>query len=289
MHKIEFMIRQYLEEVNDGRHTVPADLSDGFGDECKSALKRHFEDTEGRLSSNFRIRASNIGKPLCQLQYEKRGDNGGNRNPVRNLYGDIIEDIVYVLLRGAGVPITSWQEPVELDLGYKPIQGTLDVVIDFGNDPRVWDIKSASGWSFEHKFDSFDDVFKYDNFGYCDQLFVYAAAKGVKAGGWIIVDKSSGDVKVLEVPDNQDAYKDIILRMAKEKVKTLNDPTVKEVQKQFHPIPERFKKKFTGKYVLDKACTFCSHKFECWPSARLDENTLSEAKEKPLKWYVDKE
>ena len=56
------------------------------------------------------------------------------------------------------------------------IKGTLDVIIDENGTKKVWDIKSASPYSFDHKFgNGYDKIKEDDAFGYIVQASVYEA------------------------------------------------------------------------------------------------------------------
>jgi hypothetical protein len=315
MHLIEIYLHKFLEQIKSGAYKVSEEELTSFSEEAKKALKRQFERDQGVFS----IRMSNIGRPLCSLQYEQAGYNSGNSiEPMRALLGDLTEDIVLFMLRAAKVPIVAEQELVTLNIGDIKLSGTLDLIIDF-NEPKIWDIKSASGWSFQNKFkESFDFIFRSDNFGYCEQLFLYAEAKGIKAGGFIVFDKSSGEIVIVAVPEEQEFYRKAILERVDKKIKTLstfskfrsgepekyigggnnlrkddvrtpatNSSLYTHVDKQFALENEIFKKKPTGKKLLAKPCTFCAFKFNCWKNARFEINVLSTAKTSQFKWYAD--
>ena len=55
----------------------------------------------------------------------------------------------------------------------------------------VDDVKSASNWSYNNKFESFDTLRQGDAFGYVAQFAGYAKAADKKAGGWW-VNKANG-------------------------------------------------------------------------------------------------
>ena len=56
-------------------------------------------------------------------------------------------------------------------------------------------------------------------FGYVMQGFLYSEAVGLPFGGWIVVNKSSGEVAVVEVPDWSQDDKKEYLEEAKRRVK----------------------------------------------------------------------
>jgi hypothetical protein len=300
MHLIELLVHQFLQEINQGSWKASPSLLEKFGEDTVKHLKRQFE----REPNKFTIRASNIGRPICQLLLEQAGIQGSSEtNTIRNLYGDLVEDVLMFVLHAAGVPIVSEQELVSIELAGAQIQGTLDVVIDFGNDPRVWDIKSASDWSFKNKFDlPFEKFLEQDTFGYADQLFLYSAARGCKAGGWIVKNKSDGQIRVVEAPEEQRLFREASIRRMEEKVGVLlrersnilvssiqsgtTAPLAIGEQYKFQPIPEFFRKKPTGNMVLNDICVMCDKKFHCFPEVQLKPKAKSEAKNPSLVWYT---
>lgn len=287
MHPIELLVFSFLQEVNRGTYKVPLPLLEKFGESAVAHLKRQFE----REPSKFTIRASNIGRPICQLLLEQEGIEGiQDANVIRNTYGDLVEDLLMFVLHAAGVPIVSEQELVSLELAGVQIQGTLDLVIDFGNDPRVWDIKSASDWSFKNKV-TFDDFLKQDTFGYVDQLFLYSAARGCKAGGWIVKNKSDGQIRVVEAPEEQRFLRETAIGRMEEKVGILlqseRGKSSRDITYKFLAVPELFRNKATGNTVLHEICVMCNKKFHCFPEVQLKPKAKSEAKNRPLVWYTE--
>jgi len=198
-------------------------------------------DKEGQL------RMSVLGKPPRQLWYDKhspkeRRDDDAGLN-LKFLYGHIIEHLVLYLAELAGHKIEDQQKKVEID----GITGHIDSKID----GEICDVKSASPFSFK-KFQS-GEIVGDDPFGYHAQLSGYETAMGTKAGGFLVVDKSSGDICFYK-PDD----------MAKPNVKSLIK-TLKSTLEQDTP-PEKcyeFKTEKNGNKTLATGCMFCSHKWEC--------------------------
>jgi hypothetical protein len=294
MHIIELLIHQFLQEVNKGGWKAPTSLLERFGESTVNNLKRQFE----REPNKFTIRGSNIGRPTCQLLLEQAGVKGSSEtNAIRNLYGDMVESLLMFVLYASGVPIIAEQELVSLELAGAKISGTLDIVIDFGDDPRVWDIKSASDWSFKNKFNvSFEKFIEQDYFGYADQLFFYSTARGCKAGGWIVQNKSTGEIRVIEAPEEQRLLRDTAIGRMEEKVGILLREGTKLVDSKdlaynsdkfkFPPVLEFFRKRLTGNSYLHDCCVMCDKKFYCFPGVQLKPRAKSEAKNPPLIWYT---
>ena len=94
---------------------------------------------------------------------------------MRNTFGDLIEALSIFVLKSAGVKIEDEQKNVKYKFGESTIEGRFDVKID----KKVWDIKSASPYSFEKKFGAaggFEEVVKDDAFGYVSQGYLYSVS-----------------------------------------------------------------------------------------------------------------
>ena len=284
-------IQDYMSKALRGEVTIsPASLSE-FVDITKYSVERQLVDKRGE----YRIRMSGLGRPLCQQVLEKKGHKESMQYNTlfRFLFGDITEAILMLVMREAGVDIVDAQRQVELTLGDHTIRGTLDVIIrDETGTEKVWDIKSASDWAFKNKFTGFggyDSLKNDDPFGYVMQGFLYAAATDMPFGGWIVVNKSSGEVAVVEAPEWQEEDRVKYLADAVERVKFLTDPDVKE----FKPYPDEFetyRRKGetlrTGNKVLSKECNLCGFREHCWPNAILHARVTSQAKSPPQVWYT---
>jgi hypothetical protein len=147
-----------------------------------------------RVGATFTLRMSNVGRPSCQLWYEKNKPEVAVPLPttfiMNMMIGDIVEAVFKGILKEAGVKYED-SDSVKLELDNTSINGTYDIVIDGAVD----DIKSASDWSYKYKFESFDTLKNGDSFGYVGQLAGYAKAAGKRAGGWWVVNKATGAFK----------------------------------------------------------------------------------------------
>jgi len=189
------------------------------------------------------------------------------------------------ILRHAGVKIDAEQQRVVLNVhlgkdGCQCINGTLDVVIG----GKVYDIKSASSYAFKEKFSSYESLKEQDTFGYIAQLYGYAKAANKEPGGFIVVDKSSGDIKIVEVPITWDLEQKAALRQIEDNVKILlsNAP----FKRCFEDKEETFKKHLTGNRVLTSPCNYCPFKYECWQGLKYLPSASSVAYDKPMKYYT---
>tara|TARA_B100001113_G_scaffold326201_1_gene298965 strand:+ start:5722 stop:6567 length:846 start_codon:yes stop_codon:yes gene_type:complete len=259
---------------------IKEELIESAVNEFRDALKRQLSKREEK----FRLRMSNVGKPLCQLQKEKAGATRSSmpyNHWMRMMHGDISEILQTFLLRLSGVNITGGKSKVKLKLGEFVIEGEDDIQID----DKVYDIKSSAPWAFNQKWrKGFSALQKEDDFGYIPQLVGYAESQGKDAGGWIVMDKSSGEIKVVEC-DLTKEQKELVLKQIEKTAKALknNEP----FKRCFKPVDEYFRQKPTGKKTLPKTCTYCSYLSDCWKNAELRPQTLSQAQQPKMVWYVE--
>lgn len=309
MHLIELKIHKFLQEANKGSYKIPQELLEKFSKSTGEHLKRQFERDNNVISikqqcetqqsyceypkcdgcgftdkPKFTLRMSNLGRPLCTLQMEKQYGTKGTEIQ-RFLFGDIVEDITLFLLHASEINVIAEQKPATLMVGKEIIKGTLDVILDLGEGPEVYDIKSASDYSFKTKLNqSFEEFVETDTFGYLNQLLSYAIAENIPAGGFIFVNKSSGDIKVISIPKDQKQLKETVLKEIKNNVLAIvqNIP----FKRQFSDIEETFKKKLTGNRYLGIACSFCEHKFNCWDNLQLKQQIDSKSKTPKMLYYT---
>ena len=244
-------VQMFLTEANKASVKVSDDLIEEFGNACKEAFKKQF--TEER-QKKFRYRMSNIGRPLCQLQMEK---SGAEAEPMpynakmRNLFGDLIEASAITIMKASGIEVTDIQKKVTHKFEDKEINGTMDVKIN----NKVWDIKSASPWSFTHKFSEdsggFESLKKDDAFGYIGQGYMYGVADKSDFGGWIVINKSTGEWCTTEVPAEDEA-KDEAVKNAESNIKKLESD--EPFKRCYSDTEEFFYKKPTGNRVLNFTC-----------------------------------
>lgn len=253
-HPAELAVHQYMESAVKGDTSMSEDTIKQVASEVAEALTKQFGG--GNKRDDFRLRMSNIGRPTCQLWYDKNKPEIGLPKPttfiMNMMIGDIVEAVFKGLLKEARV---KYEEPehVTLELPNAKINGTYDIVIDGAVD----DVKSASNWSYTNKFESYDTLASGDSFGYVAQLAGYAKAADKKVGGWWVVNKATGDFKYVR------ATMDLEEELAKIE-KTVDTVNKNEFKRCFEPEKETFRGKETGNTVLNKNCTFCSYRFDCF-------------------------
>ena len=235
-----------LDKLNDGHINLSEEEIEKTGEAIKDAL-RHWSTPQSQ--DKFTVRMSNLGKPLRQIWFDSKKQAQAARIPastfIKFLYGHLMEEIVLMFVRMAGHKVTDEQKEVEL----KGIKGHIDCKIN----GEVVDIKTASSFAFK----KFADGTLHDNdpFGYLMQLAAYEAAEDSVDGGFLAVNKESGELAYYEPGEltkpNPSLKIDNILQI-------LKDETPPEIC--YQPIPEGKQ----GNMKLASTCVYCSHKKECW-------------------------
>ena len=283
MSDILHKVQSYLDKANKDPVEVSDKLLEEFGEACKSALRKQFSE---KRREGFKPRMSSIGRPLCQLQMEAKNVKGEGQPynvKMRNTFGDLIEALAIFVMKSAGVEVKDEQKKVKLKFTNSEIEGRLDVKID----KKVWDIKSASPYSFDKKFGGgFEEVAKDDAFGYVPQGYLYSESEKMPFGGWIVVNKSTGEWTVCETPIDDNQYRVKALASAEENIAAIENKV--PFKRCFNDIEETFRTKKTGNKILGMACTFCSYKLPCWGSKlQLLPQQQSQGKNPKWVWYTE--
>ena len=254
-HVAELKLHQYMTDAVNGKSSMSDEVIDQVANDVRDALQRQFSGKVKR--KDFRLRMSNIGRPTCQLWYEKNKPETAlpksNNFMMNMMLGDIVEAVFKGLLKAAKVDYQD-SENVILKLKDDNVSGSYDLVIDGAVD----DVKSASDWSYKNKFESYDTLSSGDGFGYVGQLAGYAKASGKKVGGWWVVNKANGHFKY--VPASGLNLDDEIKKI-EDTVATVN---TNKFERCFEPEIETFRGKATGNTVLNSNCKFCDYRYDCW-------------------------
>ena len=279
-HPAELKIHQFMSDAIDGKTTFSEETAKRIGEEVAEAVIRQFGS--GKSRKEFRLRMSNIGRPTCQLWFEKNKPESALPKPstfvMNMMIGDIVEAIFKGLLKEAKVDFDDTDQ-VTLDVGDSNgtrVSGSYDLIMGGAVD----DIKSASDWSYRNKFESYAALKKSDPFGYVGQLAGYAKASDKRAGGWWVVNKANGDFKY--VPAAIDMRKE--LTKLKETVEKVNE---NKFERCFEAVPETYRGKPSGNMVLNDNCRFCDYRFECWPNMQELPSKVSQARDPKIVAYVE--
>ena len=276
-HPSEIALHQYLDDATNGKSSMSAKTIAGIKKDIGEALKRQFGSRTKRRK--FQLRMSNVGRPSCQLWFEKNMPEKSDPLPptfvMNMMLGDIVEAVFKGLMKEAKIEFKD-SDKVYLNVADEKVSGTYDLVL---ND-AVDDIKSASDWSYRNKFESFDTLYSDDAFGYVGQLAGYAKALGKKAGGWWVVNKANGSFKYVPA-ENIDVDNEV--KKLEENVKVVKSNVFKRC---YESEEETFRGKPTGNRVLSKTCSFCRYKHSCWENLQELPSLLSKAKEPKIVSYV---
>jgi hypothetical protein len=275
-HPAEFKVHTYLDKARKGEVGMSEGTLSRVLSDMEEALRKQFS----RGSDNkFRLRMSNIGRPTCQLWYDKNDPEGALQPSttflMNMMIGDIVEAVFKGILTEAGVEFEDGHN-VELKLGKHTINGTHDLTMD----GKVDDVKSASAWSYNNKFESFDTLHAHDSFGYVGQLVGYATALGMDVGGWWVVNKANGEFKYVPA-EGVDVQAEL------DKMEhTADTVEAGKFERCFEPVPETFRGKPTGNTILNPECNWCNHKYKCWPDLIERESIPSKAKNPQMVSYI---
>ena len=277
-HPAELALHQYLDHATNGKTHMKPETIKQIGEDVMAAAKRQFGG--GNKRDGFTLRMSNVGRPTCQLWYQKNKPEVAVPPPttfvMNMMIGDIVEAVFKGILTEAGVKYEDTNK-VTLDLGDDSVSGSYDLIVDGAVD----DIKSASDWSYRNKFESYDSLASGDGFGYVAQLAGYAKASGKKAGGWWVVNKANGQFKYVPAT-GLDIDKEV--SQIKDTVQTVKE---NKFERCFEPVPETFRGKPTGNKVLNNGCKFCSYRYDCWTNLTELPAVKSQAKNPPTVAYVE--
>ena len=240
--------------VEDVYQTV-TNITDGqeISDELLEALAQKIKGTikawaTPQNHNKFRLRMSNIGRPARQLYYSQKDSTKIKHDAatqIKFLYGHILEDLLIFLVKLSGHEVTDEQKEIQVN----GIKGHMDCKID----GEVIDIKTASSYGFKKfKNGSLRDD---DPFGYISQLSGYERAEGTSNGGFLAMNKESGELTLYQ-PEELDKpnIKNLISRIM-EALVNFNKPP----EKCYKPIAAGTK----GNMKLPIGCVYCSHKIKC--------------------------
>lgn len=238
-------IKSLIAGISNGK---PAKVTEENMNKFLDNIKEAFNSWNNPVrEKDGKLRMSVLGKPTRQLWYDryspkKTKDYDASLN-LKFLYGHILEHLILYLAELTGHKVEHRQKKVEID----NIKGHLDAVVD----GEVCDVKSASAFGFK-KFKN-GELVGDDPFGYLAQLSGYETGMGTSKGGFLVIDKSTGDI-CLYKPDE----------LAKPNVPTLIK-RLKETLESRTPPEKCYELSETkgGNKSLPIGCQFCSHKWEC--------------------------
>ena len=203
-------------------------------------------------NSEFTLRMSNVGRPTRQLWYEQNlpaeTSSPAPAVQIKFLYGHILEEILLMLVRAAGHKVTDEQKEVTV----KGVKGHIDCKID----GEVVDIKTASKFSF-NKFRE-GRLREDDPFGYMSQLAGYEEAEKSSEGGFLVINKESGELCLYRPEDLDKPSINTQIQNVKKALKMATPPP-----RCYESVPEGKK----GNMKIHRNCNYCPYKFDCYKDA----------------------
>ena len=257
-HPAELSIRAYLNGAVKGTSVMSDDIIENVIDDMRASLRRQFS---GKPRDAFKLRPSSLGRPKCQLWFEKNKPETAEAMPsnfmINMILGDIVEAVFKGILRASGVEFND-SGRVKTTIAEQEISGEYDLTLN----NKVDDIKSASAWSYTNKFTDYNKLNENDSFGW-------------------VVNKANGDFKYVSA-ESMDTDKEI------EKVEDTINYLVNDepFQRCFEAVPETYRGVPSGNTVLPKECHFCRYKNSCWESLKELPSKVSKAKELPVVEYI---
>lgn len=238
----------------DVNHTINEDNLDEFANNLKELLRFRLKLQQEKSSP---LRFSALGKPNRQIWYDAHPEPGTKepltpKTYLKFLYGDVIEQVFLFLAKEAGHKVEREQEEVVID----GITGHIDAVID----GTVVDVKSASSFGYKKFKDR--TVTEDDPFGYVAQLSGYAhVLTPGKDAAWWAIDKVNGNNCISPLSSLVISYHKPEERIAELKEVIASDEVP---ERCYEDVPDGK----SGNRKLDTGCSYCAHKFRCWPSLR---------------------
>ena len=227
---------------------IPANVLQEFAKDVTDAVVNAL--TEERKPRN-NLRLSMIGQPARKVWYSVRSteqEELAGSDYIKFLYGDILEALLVFLSKVSGHKVSDQQKQVVLN----DVVGHQDAVVD----NVLVDFKSASSFSFKKFTEGM--VFKDDPFGYVAQLSAYAQANNAKEAGWVVIDKTTGQIAYCPVHQMEMINASQKIDYLRNAIKDSEPPS-----RCYDDVPD-------GKYgnmQLATGCNYCAYKFDCWSDA----------------------
>jgi len=219
---------------------------DEFGKSMAQAFK-HWALPEPRSSEKLRM--SNVGKPARQLWFDFNAEEKPEKlEPhllIKFLYGHLLEEVLLFLVSLSGHKVENQQKLIEVS----GVKGHMDCTID----GEVVDVKTASGFAFKKFRDG--TLHRDDPFGYIHQLTGYEQAQGTNNGGFLVLNKETGEITLFKPSDFDKPNIVNSIDKIKTVIKKKKPPAF-----CYEAVPEGK----SGNYKLPRECTYCKHKVECY-------------------------
>lgn len=275
----------FIEKYNAGEVEVPDEIIQEF-------LQHKYDLVKGK-KREFRLSISNIGRPACQLQYEKLGvvpEKQAYNAALRNAMGNFSELWLVMMMKAADLNVSDFQKSTHIIVKDKHgrdhrINGKLDITLD----DRIYDVKTASKYAFRKYSEQggIHAISEEDSFGYIAQGFGYAKGEGKPFGGWWVINKDNGQIALCEINNNYEKYERDAEKLIQDNLNVVLETTkIEDVNKLFVEVEEKLYGKETGNKKLGPICSMCPFKKNCWPTVKYLPNTNTNSKTKTYNWYT---
>ena len=227
---------------------IPANVLQEFAKDVTDAVINAL--TEERKPRN-NLRLSMIGQPARKVWYSVRSteqEELAGSDYIKFLYGDILEALLVFLSKVSGHKVSDQQKQVVLN----DVVGHQDAVVD----NVLVDFKSASSFSFKKFTEGM--VFKDDPFGYVAQLSAYAQANNAREAGWVVIDKTTGQIAYCPVHQMEMINASQKIDYLRNAIKDSEPPS-----RCYDDVPDGK----SGNMQLATGCNYCAYKFDCWSDA----------------------
>ena len=106
-------------------------------------------------------------------------------------------------------------------------------------------------------------------------------------GGWIVINKSTGEWAIVDAPSDLEERKRV-LKEANNIVKTVKKADFKKVKLKddWETYKQDGEIVRTKNRLMPKLCSFCEYKRHCWKDAQYATKITSKAKMPPQVWYT---
>ena len=102
-HPAELALHQYMEDAVQGKTEMSEKTIKQVSSDIAEALKKQFGS--GKKRGDFKLRMSNVGRPTCQLWYDKNKPEAAIPLPttfvMNMMLGDIVEAVFKAILKEA--------------------------------------------------------------------------------------------------------------------------------------------------------------------------------------------
>ena len=237
-----------ISDLNSGNQEISEACLESLSVGVSNAVKGWATPKENK---QFTLRMSNVGKPARQLYYNNKYNNSNDLDSptlIKFLYGHILEEVLIFLVKLAGHTVTDEQKEVILN----DVKGHIDCKID----GEVVDIKTASSFAFK-KFKN-GTLREDDPFGYLSQLAGYETAEGTSNGGFLVINKESGELTLYRPEDLDNPNVKVLINKIKDIFKFDELP-----ERCYNLAPSGTK----GNMKLPRGCVYCHFKTECHSDA----------------------